>query len=504
MMSDYSRDMFRQLTELMERCDKLDNKISDVKKEHKKEISKIKEEHKKEVKVLNEKIDKLTKENKNLKEENKRMKADNARMKSILNNNSSNTSLPPSTDQKGKKAANEYNARTKSDRKKGGQKGRKGTTLTKETVKGKIKSGDFKHKIIDIGTPSENYTSKYVIDLAVTVTATEYRFYENESGVINIPAEFTSNVIYGPNIKAIAVDLNGEGFVANDRIAEFINTLTDGKLNISTGSIYGFGKEFQKKSKELRSNIANAVLNKDVVYTDATVVTVNGKQKYIRNQSVDAAVYYSYTGGKSIENIKEKSLLKDYNGILMHDNETALYHFGMKHAECNAHILRYLRKVTEETGHEWSVKLSEHLIKLNDKKKKLMLSGKFFTSRSQKKAEDEFDAILEKGRKEYEKDKDNDDILSSEELSLLKRLKKYKDNHLLFINEKNVDFTNNRSERDLRKFKNKQKISGGFRSEKGCELFCDILTVIETCKCNKRKVLFNLRNIFKNKTPALI
>ncbi len=64
-MSDYSKDMFKQLTEVMERCEKLDNKITDIMKEHKKEIM-----------VLNDKIDMLTKEN-------KRLKLDNSRMKSI-------------------------------------------------------------------------------------------------------------------------------------------------------------------------------------------------------------------------------------------------------------------------------------------------------------------------------------------------------------------------------------------------------------------------------------
>jgi GTP-binding protein EngB required for normal cell division len=54
-MSDYSKDMFKQLTEVMERCEKLDNKITDIMKEHKKEIM-----------VLNDKIDMLTKENKRL------------------------------------------------------------------------------------------------------------------------------------------------------------------------------------------------------------------------------------------------------------------------------------------------------------------------------------------------------------------------------------------------------------------------------------------------------
>lgn len=34
--------------------------------------------------------------------------------------------------------------------------------------------------------------------------------------------------------------------------------------------------------------------------------------------------------------------------------ETSLYHFGTDYAECNVHIIRYLRKNTEETENTWS------------------------------------------------------------------------------------------------------------------------------------------------------
>ncbi len=55
-MSYYSKDMFRQPTEIMERCDKLDNRITDIRKEHKKEITKLKAEHKKEISTLKRKM----------------------------------------------------------------------------------------------------------------------------------------------------------------------------------------------------------------------------------------------------------------------------------------------------------------------------------------------------------------------------------------------------------------------------------------------------------------
>ena len=42
-------------------------------------------------------------------------------------------------------------------------------------------------------------------------------------------------------------------------------------------------------------------------------------------------------------------------------------------------------------------------------------------------------------------------------------------NHLLFLHDFNISFDNNMSERDLRKCKNSQKMSGGFRTEAGKE-----------------------------------
>ena len=38
------------------------------------------------------------------------------------------------------------------------------------------------------------------------------------------------------------------------------------------------------------------------------------------------------------------------------------------------------------------------------------------------------------------------------------------------------------SERDLRKCKSRQKMSGGFRTQEGSSMYCDILSVIETTK----------------------
>ena len=109
--SDYNNGMYQQLMEVMGRLDS------------------VEKEHKQEVRELQEELSDLKKENTILRAENQLQKEDNARLKSIINNDSSNTSLPPSMDQKGGKPANSYNGRKKTERKPGGQNGHTGTTL---------------------------------------------------------------------------------------------------------------------------------------------------------------------------------------------------------------------------------------------------------------------------------------------------------------------------------------------------------------------------------------
>ena len=99
--------------------------------------------------------------------------------------------------------------------------------------------------------------------------------------------------------------------------------------------------------------------------TDATTVIVNGEQNYIRSFSIKDTVVYHAMKSKSIKALKELGFLKQYAGILLHDHEAALYHFGTGHAECNVHIIRYLRKNTEETGNRWSADMISLLSEMN-------------------------------------------------------------------------------------------------------------------------------------------
>lgn len=72
--------------------------------------------------------------------------------------------------------------------------------------------------------------------------------------------------------------------------------------------------------------------------------------------------------------------------------------------------------------------------------------------------------------------------------NLQKRLREHHDDHLYFLKHPDVDYTNNISERELRKFKRKQKQAVVLRSNSSGQHICDALTIIETAKMQNKNI----------------
>ena len=452
--------------------------------------------HAEDVKLLTKKIEDLVKRIQELQEE-------IARMKSEQNNNSSNSSLPPSTDKKrGEKRVNQYNGRTKSGKKAGGQRGHKGRTLTKAEVEEKLSSGKYRHEIIEMGERREGvYITKYELDLEINPVIREIRIYADVDGRFRIPERYYSGVTYGDTIRALAVALYSEGVLSNDRIAAFLNEASGVDLGLSEGSVYGFCRQMALKAEGTIAELAREQSMESVLCTDATCTSTNGNRSYIRCVSSGAAVIYYAMESKTIAAIGEIELLVEYQGVLMHDHETAMYHFGQEHAECNAHILRYLRKNTEDTGNEWSEEMIAVLTGMNDARKALITMGEeSFEEEKIREYEAQYDQAIEKGREENQKTEH--EYARKREAALLNRLEAYKENHLLFLRRFDVPFDDNMSERDLRKAKNRQKMSGGFRKHSGLEMYCKILTVTETAKRKGVGIINTFMRILSG-TPAV-
>lgn len=506
MGGNYEKSVFSQLTQVMAKLDAMES-------EHRRDC--------REIKTLTDEVVRLRKENANLRdevsclkqtctvledkskkleEENHILRNDNERMKRILNNDSSNSSIPPSKDQPGK-APNTFNGRKPTKKKQGAQPGHKGSGLSKANVEQKIREGFFEHRIEEIGTPGRDYITRYRLDLEVKTVATEIRIYADSNGKFQVPDDLKAEVSYGSNIKAIVAFLYSEGVVANDRICTFINSLSGDSLSLSTGSVYGFCREFAESCSSACNGIDQELLNSYEICTDATPVKTNGKQTYIRNFSTEKNVRYCSCEKKDLDTLGEFKLLNEFAGALTHDHETALYHFGSRHGECNVHLGRYLLKNTEETGNVWSHNLCNFLNGMNHARKERRLQGyNSFTAAQLECYSQRYDEILAMGVEQNTQTKGR--IAKKEEKTLLNRLKKYKGNHLLFLYDFQIHFSNNMSEKDLRICKNRQKMAGGFRTTSGRQMYCEITSVIETVKRRGLNIFQSIIGLM-NGTPVI-
>lgn len=488
--SDYSKDLFKQVQELMLKCDNLSSKVKTIEKrtekKFKKQIKEIKQQYE-------EKIDQLENRVSYLENENQKLKDDNDRLKKQINNDSNNSSKPPSSDIK----RNIPNNREKTSKKAGGQKGHKAHFLSKNVVEEKIKRGELKTEVIHKGNIQKEYISKYILDIKVDVIAKEYRFYKDKNGKYNIPKEFKTDVQYGEELKTMCAILNTEGVVALDRLTNFVSCISHGKIQLSKGSVVNFMKELNNKSEYLIENIKNKLLNSELMHTDGTTGRCENKNACVRTHSTDKVMLLVPTYGKGKKYIEETNILNRYTGKLVHDHETVMYNYGSKHIECNVHISRYLKGCNENTGNKWALKMRSFLCQLNEYRKKLKEKGiNKLREKQLEKYSQRYDEILKEGYEENKKIKSK--YLRQDEQRLLNRLKKYKENHLMFLYDFNVPFDNNLAERDIRHFKIKQKISGHFNSMEGMKIYSNIKSIIGTLKKQGKNFYNEISNIYKN------
>ena len=310
-------DLYHQWEEAEVRAERWEKTAREERKQHECEIADIRAEFRREMaqmrRELEGRIDEITQENAALREENEKLREDNERLKSIINNDSNNSSRPPSSDQKPSKRANEYNGRKSksSGKNRGGQTGHAGKTLTKEEAEKLIQSGRVTHEVIEInkGQCDKKYTSKYEYDIVTKTVVREYRYYANENGKYEIPKEHRGDVRYGNSLRTMAVALYDIGAMSIERIGEMLNAMSGNVLRISDGAVYKIIRGFSERIEPDLKAIETDLMNQRVVQTDATVVSVNGVQSYVRNFSTARSVLYVGMDRKNLEHLKEISFL---------------------------------------------------------------------------------------------------------------------------------------------------------------------------------------------------
>ena len=260
--------------------------------------------------------------------------------------------------------------------------------------------------------------------------------------------------------------------------------------------------QFYKKSQPILKQMKKAILKEPVINEDETPISVNGKIMSTIGVFTDKISYMDAFENRKLESFIEMGILDRYIGTVCHDHNKIHESFiQSKDAECNFHILRYCKAAYEI--HKWeSIKeFMDYMLELRDKVDKYKLEGKMcFSEEEYKIAKEEYLKKLDKWDKEHLEKADKDKSkYYDEERCLKSRLREYIDDHLRFLTDFRIDFTNNLAERGLRPIKKKLKMAGTFRSLKSAKCYCGAMNIIDTCRKNCMDVGKTIESIFKGK-----
>jgi len=434
------------------------------------------------------------------------------KFKAMLSKNSANSSKPPSTD--GFRKAKAKSLRQQSGKKPGGQWGHPGRTI--ELFQAPI-------KIIEKKPPTrcscggtiqcgDEYTPKQVADIKVVLDVIEERVYSGRCegcGKIHqgeFSEGFVNPVQYGSNIKTLVALLNGYGNVTVHKTVDIIKGISAGALQLSEGTVVNFQKSLAEKIQQPLEIIKQRLIQCNVLGADETGCRVNGKLNWIQVFSNSQYTLFGFNKKRGDLYADDMDILDLFTGILVHDHFKSYYGYKlMTHAECNVHILRYLKAVIEIMKHPWATDLAEFFRDANKLKKHYLAMGQYSMDENELNSTfARYDEILESGRAQYAAATENKKNISyfNDERLLLLRLGEYKQEHLRFLTNFDVPFDNNGSERDARFFKGKLKVAGCFRSEEGAKNYVKIASLISTLRKQDTNVYVTINDIFNGILPS--
>lgn len=429
------------------------------------------------------------------------MAAEILQLKEKLNQNSGNSSLPPSSDGFKQPIKSQL---PKVTGKKGGQVGHLGKTLEMVEAPDRVSNCEPSECVCgETKWVSEGFVAerRQVFDLpAPKLEITEYRRItrrcqcgETVSG--KFPEAVVGSTRYGRRVQAMTALLSVHGGMAFRKIGQLFKDLCGYRLNESTIQTM-LERTAEKMPYE---QIREGVLTSEVVNFDESGVRVKAILHWLHNASTKYLTYQFVNRRRGrLAMTAEESILPEFEGIGVHDCLPAYFKFGqMSHAICNAHLLRELNGIVQNAESNWGWQMQQLLTSL-------YLASDAGTGKIEDVSDYEkrYRRILEIGEVEEPPPKrvrKKGKLMRTKGRNLLERMKKHEAEILLFAKKEEVPFTNNQAERDIRPIKTKQKINGGFGSPEGAENYVKINSLLSTLRKQKREVFKELTELLDGK-----
>ena len=465
-------------------------------------------------------IAELLEENTRLREENALLREENKRLKAQLNQNSRNSSRPPSSD--GLRKPIRPNLRKKTGKQVGGQPGHEGKTLSLATEPTRIEFHMAKDcegcpHAIECQRAYATSELRQVVDIDFTISITGHK-------TVNVPVcplhrrrmvgEFPQSVNapmqYGSNLLAFCTVLNTEDSMSVDRISKIVGGAFG--IPLSAATVLATTRNCAKAVDEVYREIGSRIANEPRAHFDETSARCNGKNLWAHVAATQGYTYLAVCDQRGEQGMREAGIILFFRGIAVTDCWKSYWKFpNVVHAICGVHLLRELIGVIENDKKQtWAVKFKQLLEDTKALKDKLLVAGCTEASAKQKRQFSEtYDNLLKLGRKQ------NPDSSSlhthkrgwkkkGKTLALIERLEKLKDAVCRFFNDFTVPFDNNEGERACRIVKVKTKVAGCFRTKWGAQVFAKIQSYIATAKKHGISAFESICMAFQGKSMCVL
>lgn len=444
-----------------------------------------------------------------LEAENLRLRAENDELRRRLGLTSENSHKPPSSD--GYKKKRVRPALPKEGKEAGGQKGHKGKTLRRVEKPDKVEvhlpeSCSICGRSVDAEEGYQVLGQRQVFDLPdPKLEVIEHRLCAIECcGEVqrgSYPADVKSSVQYGAGVRALVTKLSVDHKMPLNQISTLFEDLYGYNLNSET--IETTLERGYELSASVEKEVKTALEDEKVVRFDETGLRVAGKLHWLHtagNEKYSYLFLHENRGKKAL--LSEQSVLKSFTGYAIHDSLSSYFGFvDAQHGLCNAHILRELQALIDANS-RWAKEMHALLLELHKELPNLVLTGDAAELLRQRYREILQNADVEEPPPKKKTGKGRPKNTPGR--NLFKRLSKYEDAVLAFAFVEDVPFTNNLAERDLRPAKVKQKVSGGFRTVQGADVYARLQAMISTARKQDRNVFAFLRDLFAYQPVSLL
>ena len=471
---------------------------------------------------MQEELEEIRKENNanlveigKLQKEAEKNKKEIERQKKIINKlqgvNSTNSNMPSSSDVLSHTVPEEkkhINTRKKSKLSRGGQKGHtahvSSLSSSADTVEEvRVKKAPSGAEAVRDEKGNILYYRTQEIDFVMSGKIRETRYYIDHDNGEDLSAKIMKTyrinpVAYTPGFKSAMIYMNHKGTVPLNRLTEILKDLSDNKIDVKPSSIVSWEKEFLKSGERIQEKILSDIKEGKVVHVDETSVKINTEQYWLHTISNERGIFYTVTENRCDKETGPLDKLKNYPNILVHDHLKSYYTLTeCQHAECNAHIQRYLQSGMDFEESEACKQVLEILQRSLHRKHELQEMGytrmpEEEVSRISAEIQEIMNTEMERYAQEHPCIKKK---YEAEYIKLFRRMMAYMDNHLLFLRDFDVPYTNNEAERCCRKVKTKKNVSHQFVSADGVKAYAGIMTVIETARRKKENPLKEIEKI---------